>query len=174
MNHADHVQLLHSGVPAPGGVWADFGAGSGAFTLALAQLIGSDGTIYAIDQDAHALRTLTAAMQAGFPQIKLQTISADFTRPLALPLLDGLVCANALHFQRRPEAVVALLRGYLRPEGRCLIVEYNVERGNFAVPYPIPFTRWETLAAGAGFTHTTLLSTRPSRFLHEIYSAASW
>src|SRR5690554_4106120 len=40
MNHQDHVNLLRPGVPATGGVWADFGAGTGAFTLALAELLG--------------------------------------------------------------------------------------------------------------------------------------
>ncbi len=56
MNHADHVRLLRGGVPAPGGVWADFGSGEGAFTLALADLLGTSGEIYSVDQDAGALR----------------------------------------------------------------------------------------------------------------------
>ena len=37
MQHADHVALLRGGVSSPGGVWADFGAGRGAFSLALAE-----------------------------------------------------------------------------------------------------------------------------------------
>ena len=56
MDHADHKDLLRDGVPGPGGVWADFGSGSGAFTLALADLIGSTGQIHAIDKDRRALR----------------------------------------------------------------------------------------------------------------------
>ena len=40
MTHEDHVSLLRGGVPGPGGVWADLGSGAGAFTLALADLIG--------------------------------------------------------------------------------------------------------------------------------------
>ncbi|MFN8488989.1 MAG: hypothetical protein U0350_15490 [Caldilineaceae bacterium] len=67
-----------------------------------------------------------------------------------------------------------MVRRYLRPEGRLLLVEYNIQRGNFAVPYPVPYTAWETLAQQAGFSQTKLLATRPSRFLHEIYSAVSW
>jgi SAM-dependent methyltransferase len=109
-----------------------------------------------------------------FPQVALQTLVADFCEPLTLPTLDGLVCANSLHFQRRLEPVVEGLRGYLRPGGRFLLVEYNIEQGNFAVPYPLSYRRWAALAASAGFTQTRLLATRPSRFLHEIYAAASW
>lgn len=32
MDHADHLRLIRGGVPGPGGTWADFGAGGGAFT----------------------------------------------------------------------------------------------------------------------------------------------
>jgi ubiquinone/menaquinone biosynthesis C-methylase UbiE len=174
MNHADHVNLLRAGIPTPGGVWADFGAGTGAFTLALADLLGPDGTIHAIDQNGAALRSQQDALRTRFPTTTVLYHVADFRRPLDLPPLDGLVIANALHFQREPEPVVHLLRSYLRADGRFLIVEYNIERGNYAVPYPIPYSTWQKLAQAAGFAHTKRLATRPSRFLHEIYSAASW
>lgn len=56
MNHQDHVRLLRKGVPTQGGTWADLGAGTGAFTLALADLLGPKAQIYAVDQNARALR----------------------------------------------------------------------------------------------------------------------
>ena len=41
VDHADHVGLLRAGSPtAAGGTWADIGPGTGAFTLALADLLG--------------------------------------------------------------------------------------------------------------------------------------
>lgn len=174
MDHIDHTNLLRDGVDGPGGVWADLGAGSGAFTLALAELVGPGGEIHAVDRDASALRANESGMREKFPKTSVRYLVADFTLPLALPPLDGIVMANALHFQRDQEAVVRSLRGYLRPGGRLVIVEYNIERGNFAVPHPVPFSRWERLAGDAGFEHTQFLARRPSRFLREIYSAASW
>ncbi len=173
MDHTDHTNLLRDGIDGPGGVWADLGAGAGAFTLALAELLGPDGEIEAVDRDARALRENARAMGARFPEVQVRYQVADFTRPLAMPLLDGIVMANSLHFQTDQEAVVQLLRGYLRTGGRLLIVEYNIERGNFAVPHPVPYSRWERLARDAGFERTELLATRPSRFLREIYSAVS-
>ena len=174
MDHTDHTNLLRGGVPSPGGVWADFGAGSGAFTLALADLLGPTAEIIVIDRNASDLRANESDMRARFPETKTRYIEADFSRPLDLPVLDGIVSANALHFADDQAQIVELFRSYLGPGGRLLVVEYNIDDSNFAVPYPIPYPRWQTLASGAGFAHTRLLARRPSRFLREIYSAASW
>lgn len=174
MDHRDHVRLLRDGVPGPGGVWADLGAGTGAFTLALAELIGPEGVIYAVDRDARALRELERAMGSRFPHVAAHPLTGDFTRQLDLPALDGIVAANALHFVRDKAPVLRRLKMYLKPAGRMLVVEYNADHGNPWVPHPFSFETWRTLAREAGFTHTELLATQPSRFLREIYSAASW
>jgi ubiquinone/menaquinone biosynthesis C-methylase UbiE len=172
MDHQDHVNLLRDGV-VPGGTWADLGAGWGAFTLALADLLGAEGRLIAVDRDGRALRANAEAMRTSFPATPIDYRTSDFTRPLDMPELDGIVMANSLHFQRNQPAVVRQVRSYLKPGGRLVVVEYNIDRGNFAVPHPVPFTRWETLASDAGFEHTTLLFRRPSRSLSEIYSAVS-
>ena len=61
MNRADLVALIRDGVQAKGGRWADLGAGDGAFTLALAELLGPTAHITAIDKDATALRRIQHA-----------------------------------------------------------------------------------------------------------------
>ena len=91
----DHVSLLRAAVE-PGGTWADIGAGTGAFTLALAELLGPGGRIVAVDRDAGTLAEAMAAVSSRFPQVRIEAIRADFTRPLTgLPALDGLVAANS-------------------------------------------------------------------------------
>jgi SAM-dependent methyltransferase len=174
MNHNDHVALLRDGIAQPGGVWADFGSGTGAFTLALAELIGPAGVIYSIEQDRSALAQQERSLQARFPNSIVHYRPADFTRPIEVPILDGIVMANSLHFQRDPAPIVQLLKRYLKPQGRFILVEYNLEQGNSAVPYPVSYRQWEELAQRCGFHRTRLLKTRPSRFLKEIYSAVSW
>jgi SAM-dependent methyltransferase len=172
VNHNDHVRLL-GGAPAPGEVWAELGSGAGAFTLALAELLGPGGTIYSVDRDAGALRQQAQALRARFPATTVRQLTADFTRPLDLPALDGVLMANALHFVREKGPVLALVRGYLKPGGRLVLVEYNVDRGNFAVPHPLAYPTWAALAARSGFAGTRQLAAVPSRFLGEIYSALS-
>lgn len=172
MNHQDHVHLLRKGVPAGGGgSWADLGSGGGAFTLALAELLGPSARIYSIDKDSAALRQQRQAMQAQFPEAQVEYRTADFTRPLDLPLLDGIVMANSLHFVRQKDPVLQRIHGYLRPEGRLVLVEYNADRGSPWVPYPFSYQSWQELARRNGFHDITLLEKRPSRFMGEIYSA---
>lgn len=173
MKHTDHVQLLRDGIPAPGGTWADFGSGEGAFTLALADLLGPDGQIYSIDQDAAALRVQRQALVARFPAVAVHTRVADFSTVLDLPPLDGIVMANALHFVRDKAPVLRLLRGYLRDGGRLIMVEYNTDQGNRWVPFPFSYPTWERLAERHGFAATRRLYAVPSSFLGEIYSAVS-
>jgi len=62
VNHTDLVGLLRDGVDAKGGQWADLGAGEGAFTLALADLLGPGAHIIAVDREAGSLGELDDAM----------------------------------------------------------------------------------------------------------------
>jgi ubiquinone/menaquinone biosynthesis C-methylase UbiE len=174
VQHADHVALLAGGVTqGEGGTWADLGAGTGAFTLALADLIGPHGVIHAIDRDRAALAELRTAFVSAVPQAELRAQTADFTRRLDLSGLDGVVMANALHFVEDKAPVLALVRGYLEHGGRLLLVEYDTDRGNIWVPHPLSFETWRDVAVEAGFVETRKLATVPSRFLRRIYSALS-
>jgi ubiquinone/menaquinone biosynthesis C-methylase UbiE len=174
VDHADHVRLLAGGVRQDeGGVWADLGAGSGAFTLALADLIGPHGTIHAVDRDRSELAELRSALVSSIPHAEIRPIVGDFTRKLDLRDLDGVVMANSLHFVDDKPPVLALVRGYLRRGGRFLLVEYESDRGNEWVPHPMTFETWRTIATDAGFLDTRRLASVPSRFLGRIYSALS-
>ncbi len=66
MEHKDHVNLLRPANLTQGGTWADFGAGSGAFTLALSELVGLKAEIYAIDKDRSGFDKLEQSHRALF------------------------------------------------------------------------------------------------------------
>jgi len=173
MDHRDHVRLIRSGVEGGGTTWADLGSGEGAFTLALADLLGPGGVIHSVDRDAAALAAQRRRVSASFPGVLLEQRVADFTAPLDLPPLDGLVMANSLHFVRDKQPVLRQLVRLLREGGRFVVVEYGADTGNPWVPYPFSFETWRTMAAEAGLIDTVLLATVPSRFLGSIYSALS-
>lgn len=175
MEHTDHVNLLKPADLPSGGIWADFGAGSGAFTLALRELLGPLGVLYAVDKDRYRLKELERAYRQLFGSSNnLHIIASDFTRPLDLPTLDGLVMANSLHYFKDKEKVLRHVQTFLEPKGALLLVEYNVDRGNLWVPYPISFESWRGLALRVGFSEPRLLAKRPSSFLREFYSAVSY
>ena len=167
------MTLIRDGVSGAGSSWADLGSGTGTFTLALADLLGPDGVLYSVDRDAGALRAQAEALRTRFPEVALHQLLADFSRPLELPVLDGIVMANSLHFVRQKSPVLALVRGYLRDGGRLVLVEYDADRGNPWVPYPFSFETWRGLSIAAGFRETRRLASIPSRFLGSIYAAAS-
>lgn len=154
-------------------MWADLGSGTGAFTLALAELLGSTGVIHSIDRDAGALRTQAEALRHGFPSTVLHQYATDFTVPIDVPALDGVVMANSLHFVRDKGPVLALVCAMLRPAGRLVLVEYDADHGNPWVPYPVSSRAWPAVAAASGFTGTRELARVPSRFLGAIYAACS-
>jgi len=172
MDHTDHLSLIREGV-APG-VWADLGSGGGAFTLALADLLGPGCRIVSVDRDGPALQRQRQAMEARFPSATVEYVRADLTAPdLSLPPLDGVVMANSLHFFRRKEPVMVRVQGWLRPGGRLVLVEYDADRGNPWVPHPLSYPTWERLAAACGFSDTRLLRRVRSRYLGAMYSALS-
>lgn len=175
MDHTDHVNLLKPADLPASGTWADFGAGSGAFTLALRELVGPHANIYAVDKDAKGFRELEKEHRDKFTTSQnIHTIRADFTGPLAMPPLDGIVMANSLHYFKDKVKVLRHVRSFLKLNGVLLLVEYNVDLGNPWVPHPLSFETFRELAPRAGLSEPQLLAKAPSRFLREFYSAAAY
>jgi ubiquinone/menaquinone biosynthesis C-methylase UbiE len=175
MDHHDYVNLLRPALLEPGGRWADLGAGSGAFTLALRELVGPQASLYAVDRDKARLGELERAWRVRFGDAAgLHLLPADFTRPLDLPALEGVLMANSLHFHQDKVSLLRQVGRLLKPGGRLLVVEYNVDAGNIWVPYPCSFERFQLLANEAGFSASRRLATHPSSFLREFYSAEAF
>jgi ubiquinone/menaquinone biosynthesis C-methylase UbiE len=178
VNLRDAVSLIRDAVPRLGGgaTWADLGAGDGTFTRALAELLGSTATIYAVDRDTRALAALKRF--ATKANARVVPVEADFAVLPDLPglggqRLDGMLLANALHFVRDAEAVLERLVRLVRPRGRVVIVEYDRRAASRWVPYPIPAQRLPSLAAAAGLSTPVVVATRPSAFGGVLYAAAA-
>ncbi len=161
MTHEEMVDLIRSGVGTSGGVWADFGAGTGNFTRALRDLIGEEATIYAIDRDEIALQHLHRNLAPTTPHLHL--VPGDFTKALPIPELDGLLIANSLHWAREHSEVMALLTGYLKPGGRFLLIEYDADQPRSYIPFPVTFDQFKSLAENSGLTDVREISRRGSQ-----------
>jgi ubiquinone/menaquinone biosynthesis C-methylase UbiE len=150
--------------------WADLGAGDGTFTLALAAVLPRESTIHAIDQDISALRRIGQA-PAG---ISIVPHAGDFTvQPWPFTALDGVLLANSLHYVRDRAALIRDCERNMKPSARFLVVEYDTDKPNPWVPYPISFSTLKRTFGDAGYSTIRQLGTRPSIYQRaQIYAAS--
>jgi ubiquinone/menaquinone biosynthesis C-methylase UbiE len=152
----DAIGLI--GRSLPGHTWADLGCGSGLFTYALANLLPHGSTIYALDKS----RTPLTA-QANPQQVTIHQQQADFIKDeIAVPRLDGILMANALHYAAAKQPLLAKLGRILKDNGAFLVIEYDTEKANPWVPYPVRFVALRELFHANGYTSVTRLGERPS------------
>lgn len=173
MDLTEMTALIRAGVTEPEGNWADLGAGTGSFTLALRPLLSPNSTIYAIDRDTRAIDRLKEQIATIEPGATIVPLQADFMVSLELPQLDGILMANTLHFIRDQTATLTQVVNYLRPGGTLLVVEYDQRAPIRWVPSPLPFARFGPLAVDVGLVTPTLLGTRRSPSTGMVMYAAS-
>ena len=170
MQLADAVALIRDAVEGGGNRWADLGAGRGTFTRALAEVLGSDARVVAVDREAGAVAELEELART---TATVEVIEGDFTQELALPPLDGILLANTLHFVKDAGAVLARLVKHLEAGGRVVIVEYDRRAASRWVPYPIGIADLPKLAAAAKLSRFTVTDSRPSNYEGTIYCAVA-
>jgi SAM-dependent methyltransferase len=149
--------------------WYDLGAGTGTFTIALAHLLPKGSKIFAIDNNAAALRQIPAT--AGNADIK--TIQQDFTlAELPYRDFDGVFMGNSLHYVKNKISFIEKIQTSLKPGHSFFIVEYDTEKGNQWVPYPVSFKSLQELFKNAGYDSIIKLHERPSKYNSNLmYSA---
>ncbi len=154
------LDLIKPGVtPLENATWADLGCGDGLFTRALAQVLGDNGTIYAVDSRTGVLEKIPS-----IPQIHLQKIIADFeVDELPFAGLDGILMANSLHFVKDKKTFIKKAKSWLKISGCFLIIEYNTDKPNHWVPYPISFASVLKLFSELEFI-VQKISERPSLY----------
>lgn len=106
-----------------GQVVADLGCGSGYYTFALAQRVGSEGRVYAVDLDETGIHAIEKKMEKeGYHTIEAHVSSASDVgfikdKSVDFVLANGLLCSMA---DRRQEAVNEIKR-ILKPGGKAYL-----------------------------------------------------
>jgi len=155
------------------GVWADVGCGDGIFTFLLCEMLTPGSTVYAVDRDRLALERVAQRKGTLALASELTTLHADFTRPLRLPPLDGILLANSLHFVADKPPVLKGLASLLKPGGKLVLVEYNTRQGNSAVPFSLHESDFGALAEAAGLEDAQIVTRAPSTFLGEMFTGVA-
>ena len=130
----------------PGEVVADFGVGSGAYTINVAQYIGNHGVVYAFDIQAELLKKVSRlAVEKGLNNIKIMT--ADFELPSSSKLkeeaVDLIIIANVLFQLKNKENILREAFKILKKTGRILIVDWSDSFGGIG-PQPSDVVKMET------------------------------
>jgi ubiquinone/menaquinone biosynthesis C-methylase UbiE len=162
MNRKDATEFIsfENKNPLPQ-LWLDLGCGTGLFTLALAGNLPEGSKIIAIDKDEKALRKIPATVN----DVVIQSIAADFVYDaLDVKEVDGILIANSLHYVKDKETLLKGLISSMKTNGVFLIVEYDREKGNQWVPYPLTIDAAKALFKGLGFSGFHVLNKRPSVF----------
>lgn len=147
--------------------WADLGCGSGLYTSAMAEILSDGSEIYSIDKDNQTLPIVN-------PGIKTEFIQHDFSKdlPKHIENLDGILMANSLHYILDKEQLLRNLKLKMKPKGRFVIIEYNTQRANSWVPYPISFIELKELFAKLGYPKTEKIAQRKSVYRNDVMYAA--
>src|SRR5688500_11859063 len=100
-------------------IWADLGAGSGLFCQALSALLPAKSIIHAIDKNYKQAQKIESRNAS----IQIILSKKDFTLPLTgIPLCDGVIMANSLHFVKDKLTIFQQVKSILQPNGRIIIV----------------------------------------------------
>ena len=176
MTREEAIDLIRPALPAAvRGVWADFGAGRGTFTEALAALLPKDSAVIAVERDLNCLRDLRRlASWAKGARILVQNGDVqDLQRipTLAEQPLAGALFGNVLHYVPDPETVLADLPPFMEPGARIVVIEYERRQASPWVPFPLPLHRLAAAAQAAGLSQPLEVGRRDSRYQGELYCA---
>jgi ubiquinone/menaquinone biosynthesis C-methylase UbiE len=129
----------------PGWRAVDVGAGSGDVSVALAEIVGHEGRVYAVDSDPLA-RNETAAAAAAYSQVLAITQGAEDLR-LPEPV-DLAFCRFLLLHVVDPAVVVARMAGAVAPGGWVVAQEPITSAGRVGgMPMSMPAARHPDVGA---------------------------
>ena len=112
---------------ASGSRVADLGAGGGYFTFPLAQAVGPEGKVYAVDIDEWSLHVIReeGAKRGGMPS-NIELVLASPQDP-GLPQqgIDLIFTCNTYHHLSNRSVYMKSLTRYSRPGGRIAIIDFT-------------------------------------------------
>lgn len=111
----------------PGQVVADVGAGSGYYTVRLAERVGTSGTVFATDIQPEMV-TLLQQRVARERLTQVEVVQATEADPrLPQNQLDLILMVDVYHELARPQEMLRQLRTALKPDGRLVLIEFRKE-----------------------------------------------
>ena len=124
---------------------ADLGCGPGYYTLSLAESVGPEGRVYAVDSDPKAIRAVERkAARRGFRNVEAHATSAadlGFVQDESVDfvLANGLLCSMA---PQDHQSAVSEVKRILKPGGKAFL---SAAKGSISY---VDEAEWEEILAG--------------------------
>lgn len=157
------IHLIEKGADRsnPSQVWFDLGSGEGLFSRALASLLDSSSTVFAIDRDPNALRRIPSTKGGA----SIQKVVADFvSQALPAEKVDGILMANSFHYVQDKSAFLKKTALHFKQHTTLLLVEYDTDTANPWVPYPLSFATLQDFCRQMNLPEPVKLHEQPSLF----------
>lgn len=105
--------------------YADIGCGPGYFTLPVAERVGPQGKIYAIDLQPEMLQELERRAQAKGLKNVITVRSSEREIPLSSSCVDAACLANAFHELEEPVSFLREAQRILKSSGRLIVIDWK-------------------------------------------------
>jgi ubiquinone/menaquinone biosynthesis C-methylase UbiE len=111
--------------PRPGQAIADVGAGTGLFTRLFAARVGPQGRVYAVDIARTFVEGNVQRARAARLNNVIGVVSTQSETRLESGSVDVAFICDAYHHFEDPGAMLASIRGALRPGGTLVVVDFE-------------------------------------------------
>lgn len=135
---------------------ADFGAGSGFFTIPLARAVGSEGRVYAIDIQKHSLDVIKAKARLEH-LLNIEYVWGDLETAGGSKIKDAsvdfVIISNILFQAEKRQEVLREAFRVLAKGGRCAVIEWDESKFSFGPPMDlrVPKRAAQASAEAVGF-----------------------
>jgi ubiquinone/menaquinone biosynthesis C-methylase UbiE len=114
---------------------ADVGAGTGLFTFLFAKEVGPKGTVYAVDIGPAFIRYIgEEAKQRKYEGVVKTVLNTPDSAKLPADSIDVAFICDTYHHFEHPEKMLASIHRALRPGGKLVIIDFDLQKdsGEFA------------------------------------------
>jgi ubiquinone/menaquinone biosynthesis C-methylase UbiE len=118
---------------AKGSTVADIGAGSGFYSIRLAERVGPNGKVYANDIQPGMLQLLRKNIAGKGLKNVIPILGTESDPKIPANSIDTALLVDVYHEFSHPQEMIRKLRQSLKPEGRLVLLEYRAEDPGVAI-----------------------------------------
>jgi 2-polyprenyl-3-methyl-5-hydroxy-6-metoxy-1,4-benzoquinol methylase len=117
----------------PGMSVCDMGCGNGFYSFRLAEMVGPEGVVYAVDIQQEMLVLLREEMERRGVDNIVPILGSVHHPRLPAGQIDAILLADVYHEFSHPEQMLAEMRQSLKPNGFAILLEFRSEDPNVPI-----------------------------------------